>query len=538
MTSCGEILPRLLEPYEVDTVFGIPGVHNLEFYRGLSSTGLRHITPRHEQGAGFMADGYARVSGKPGVCFVISGPGMTNILTAMGQASGDSIPMLVISSVNRSDQLGMGQGRLHELAGQSAAAATVAEFSHTLLHPDQLPNVLARAFACFHCRRAAPVHIEIPTDIASQTVNFQLPDSSRLPSRPGPDPEAVAEAAELLGKARCPLVILGGGSVAAGVPMKTVIERLGALWINTINAKGVMPSNHPLHAGENLAWAPLRDAVRAADVVLAVGTEFGETDMFPEPQPVQVAGKLIRVDIDPEQLMRGPRADLAIVSDATLALKAITAALCDKPSGDSLSASRRAADVRSKVRGLWRPEMTLYERLLNRLSDCLPDAVIVGDQTQPIYAGNQFFQPSSPRSWFNSSTGYGTLGYALPAAIGAKLAAPERPVVALIGDGGLQFTLPELATAVEAATPIILVVWNNRGYGEIKSCMTEKGIPHVGVDLHTPDFVALAAGFGCEAVRPRGLDELTEALADARDRQVPTVVDLDEEAILVDLGRR
>ena len=149
MATCGEALVRLLEAYGVDTVFGIPGVHTVELYRGLPATRIRHVTPRHEQGAGFMADGYARVSGKPGVCFIITGPGMTNILTAMGQAYGDSIPMLVISSVNRTEQLGMGQGRLHELPSQQAVVAGVAAFSHTLLHPGQLPEVLARAFALF-----------------------------------------------------------------------------------------------------------------------------------------------------------------------------------------------------------------------------------------------------------------------------------------------------------------------------------------------------------------------------------------------------
>ena len=149
MATCGEALVHMLEGYGVDTVFGIPGVHTVELYRGLPATRIRHVTPRHEQGAGFMADGYARVSGKPGVCFIITGPGMTNILTAMGQAYGDSVPMLVISSVNRTEQLAMGQGRLHELRSQQAVVAGVAAFSHTVLHPSQLPEVLARAFALF-----------------------------------------------------------------------------------------------------------------------------------------------------------------------------------------------------------------------------------------------------------------------------------------------------------------------------------------------------------------------------------------------------
>ena len=158
----------------------------------------------------------------------------------------------------------------------------------------------------------------------------------------------------------------------------------------------------------------------------------------------------------------------------------------------------------------------------------LPDAVIVGDQTEPVYAGNQFYAPERPRSWFNSSTGYGTLGYALPAAVGAKLAAPDRAVVALIGDGGLQFTLPELASAVEAKAPIVVLVWNNQGYGEIKAYMAERGIPEIGVDIYTPDLVAIARGYGCAAERAADPTHLRELLLATKGRDVPTLIEVRE----------
>src|SRR6516165_2435808 len=165
MKTVGMYLAELLAAYGVEVIFGIPGVHTVELYRGLPNTPIRHITPRHEQGAGFMADGYARVTGKPGVCFIITGPGMTNILTAMAQAYGDSVPMLVISSVNRTEQLGMGGGRLHELRSQRNLTAEVTAFSHTLMRPDELPEVLSRAFTVFRSARPRPVHIEIPIDV-------------------------------------------------------------------------------------------------------------------------------------------------------------------------------------------------------------------------------------------------------------------------------------------------------------------------------------------------------------------------------------
>ena len=528
MATCGEVLVQLLEAYGVDTVFGIPGVHTVEFYRGLPATRIRHVTPRHEQGAGFMADGYARVSGRPGVCFIITGPGMTNILTAMGQAFADSVPMLVISSVNRTEQLGMGQGRLHELPSQRNVVAGIAAFSHTLLRAEQLPEVLARAFALFASARPRPIHIEIPIDVITSEAGHLPLEPRPLPGRPGPAPAAIDRAADLLRDAKRPVVVLGGGAVDAGEEARRLVERLDAPVVNTVNAKGVLPPGHSLRAGENMAFAPIRDALRRADVVAAVGTEFGETEMYPEPQPLGFDGKLIRIDVDPEQLVRSFPAAVPILSDARLALAALDAELgTQRPDG---SGARRAAELRAAVRKLWWPAIAVHERVLDVVQRALGDPIIVGDQTQPVYGGNQFFEPSRPRSWFNSSTGYGTLGYALPAAIGAKLAAPERPVVALIGDGGLQFTLPELAAAVEAQVPVIVLLWNNQGYGEIKAYMAEKGIPQIGVDIFTPDFVAMAKAFGCAAERAGSLEHLRESVEMAGRRAVPTLIEIREDA--------
>ncbi len=524
MATCGEMLVRLLEGYGVDTVFGIPGVHTVELYRGLPATKIRHVTPRHEQGAGFMADGYARVSGKPGVCFIITGPGMTNILTAMGQAYGDSIPMLVISAVNRTEQLAMAQGRLHELRSQQAVVGGVAAFSHTVLHPSQLPEVLARAFALFASARPRPVHIELPIDvITAQADDLDLVPRP-LPGRAAPEPAAIARAVDLLATAKTPLMVLGGGAVAAADEARALAEHLGLPVINTVNAKGILPPGHPLHAGENMAWPPVRAALRAADVVLAVGTEFGETEMYPGPEPLRFDGALIRVDIDPEQLIRGFPATVPILGDAGHALRALRAAL---PAGGA-DGPARAQALREQLPALWWPAVRTHQRFLGTVLAALPDAILVGDSTQPVYAGNQFVQPARPRSWFNSSTGYGTLGYALPAAIGAKLAAPDRPVVVLVGDGGLQFSLPELASAMEARAPVIVLVWNNHAYGEIKTYMVDAGIAPIGVDLYTPDLLAIARGYGCFAERARDHADLTRLLADASGRAVTSVIEVIE----------
>ena len=527
MATCGEWLVKLLEAYGVELVFGIPGVHTVELYRGLPATRIRHITPRHEQGAGFMADGYARVSGKPGVCFIVTRPGMTNILTAMGQAYGDSVPMLVISAVNPTAHLGMNDGRLHELPSQRSLVAGVSAFSHTLLNPAQLPEVLARAFALFAAARPRPVHIEIPIDVIAQEVDPQVMVRA-LPKRPGPTSSDISTAAFLLKSAKNPLVVLGGGAADAAAAARILAEGLDAPVINTVNAKGILPPGHPLHAGENIAFPPVHRAIAEADIVLAIGTEFGETEMYPEPKPVEIGGKLIRIDIDPEQVARGPIADLPIVADAGATLAALNAAL-----GFDVSVARtatpgakRAAAIRTAAARCWWPAVTLHQRIADLVLDALPHAILAGDSTEPVYALNQSYEAPRPRSYFNSSTGYGTLGYGLPAGIGAKLAAPDRPVVVLIGDGGLQFTIAELASAVEAEVPLIVLLWNNDGYGEIKNYMLERKIAPIGVDIFTPDFQTIAHGFGCVSVRPDNDAALTAALREAASQHRPTVIEL------------
>ena len=532
--TCGEWLVELLESYGVELVFGIPGVHTVELYRGLPATRIRHITPRHEQGAGFMADGYARVSGRPGVCFIITGPGMTNIATAMAQAYGDSIPMLVISSVNRSDQLGLGGGRLHELTSQRQLTAPLTAFSHTLLRPAELPEILARAFAVFGASRPRPVHLEMPLDVITAPVEPGVRRRPGIPHRPGPAPQDLALAVEALAAARRPVLLLGGGSIGAAAEATALAERLEAPTAVTINAKGVLPPGHPLLLGSNATFPAVRELIAEADVVLAVGTELGETDydLFAD-EGLRIPGRLVRIDIDPEQVHRNFRADVALVGDARLALQALLTGLGARRPGEAGEAARearaRVAQARRRLLAEWPASWAPQRRTLELVQQTLPGVIIVGDSTQPVYSGNHCYEAQQPRTWFNSATGYGTLGYALPAAIGARLAAPDRPVVALVGDGGLQFTLAELASAVEARTPVIVLLWNNQGYGEIKRYMQGRGITPIGVDIHTPDFVTLARGFGLRAERARSFEELRARLIEAASAAVPSLIEVREE---------
>ncbi|MCP3690296.1 MAG: 5-guanidino-2-oxopentanoate decarboxylase [Gammaproteobacteria bacterium] len=532
MTTCGEMLMEILQEYGVDTVFGIPGVHTLELYRGLQNSSMRHVTPRHEQGAGFMADGYARVCGKPGVCLIITGPGMTNIITAMGQAYGDSIPMLVISSTNAIGQQGLGEGHLHELPNQGELVSGVCAFSQTILRPADLPGVLARAFAVFNGARPRPVHIQIPIDV------FALPadDVARgVPfhaSPPGPSPDVIEQAADMLANAARPVMLLGGGSKNAHIEARAVAERLASPVGLTINSKGLLPKGHPLSCGSFIPYGPMCEALAEADVVLAVGTEMGETDYdVYRTGNVKIPGKLIRLDIEPDQTARNYHADLSIICDARYGLDALHTALKDRGVQNDLDeASARCAvileDSKKEIYDITYQFMPWYDAIdeASKGTDSTP--IIVGDSAQPIYAANHCYEARQPRSYFTSSSGYGTLGFGLPASLGARLAAPHRPVVCVVGDGGILFSISELATAVEARIGVAILLWNNKSYKTIKDYMIASKIEPTGCLEYTPDFLAIAKGFGCETDSVDTPQALTTALKAAYERDVPTLIEV------------
>ena len=532
MATCGEVLVHLLESYGVDHVFGIPGVHTVELYRGLARSSIRHVTPRHEQGAGFMADGYARTRGKPGVCFIITGPGMTNITTAMGQAYADSIPMLVISSVQSRSQLGGGRGKLHELPNQSALVAGVAAFSHTLMSAAELPSVLARAFAVFQAGRPRPVHIEIPLDVLVENADALLGSTPVSVARAGAAPAAVQQMSQRLAAAKRPLILAGGGAIDAAAELTRLAEALGAPVALTINAKGMLPAAHPLLIGSTQTLLATRALVAEADVVLAIGTELAETDYdVTFAGGFDIPGALLRVDIDPDQTVRNYPPQVALVADARIAAQALLTEVNRQPLAPRSPdwGTARVARLWAELEPAWDAATRAQTRFLNVVLEELPGVVFVGDSTQPVYSGNLTLNLNHPRRWFNASTGYGTLGYALPAAIGAWLGRGDgQPVVCLIGDGGLQFTLPELASAVEARTPVIVLLWNNQGYEEIKKYMVNRDIEPVGVDIYTPDFIGVAKALGCAAQSVHNIEALRTALRAAADRQGPTLLEIDQ----------
>lgn len=529
--TCAQALVRLLEVYGFDLVFGIPGLHTLPLYRALGGSTLHHVTPRHEEGAGFMADGYARITGKPAVCFIVSGPGVTNIATAMGQAFEDSSPMLVISAVAATRDLGMGRGRLHELRDQQALVSQVAAFSHTLMDPSQLPEVMARAMTVFTSQRPRPVHIEIPLDVAERPAAFR-PEAWTLANRPGPSSRVTSEALSLLATASTPVIVVGGGAKDAASQVTAFAEALDAPVVTTINGKGVIRPDHPLSLGTSLSFEGTQRMVSEADVVVAIGTDLQE--FYPTSRLADIKGRVIRIDIEASQLARELRPTVAILSDAGQALDALMSGLGEPSQMPSRASDGpdRAARTRRVSRTQRATRFGHYEHFLSAVQNAMPEAIIVGDSTAPIYAADHCLEVRAPRTYITASTGYGTLGFGLPAAIGAKLGASERDVVCIAGDGGFQFTLQELTTAVENRLSFPVIIWHNDGYDEIRNMFDRLEISHVGVDVCSPDYIAMAEAMGCQAARVNSLEHLQELLGGFTATDVPLVLEARQESIL------
>jgi acetolactate synthase I/II/III large subunit len=470
----GEALVAGLAARGVERVFGIPGVHTIELYRGLARHGIAHVTARHEAGAGFMADGYARVSGRPGVAFVITGPGVTNILTPLGQARADGVPILVVSGVNETATLGRGLGHLHEMPDQHGLVARLVPSEH-VAGPAGLAPALDRAFA--HLAAGSPAHLQIPLDVlATEAAPAADPAPSATP--PAADPAALAAAAARLARARRPVILAGGGCTRAEAALRAVAERLDAPVILTTNARGLLHA-HPLAVPASPSLPAVRALIAEADATLAIGTELGPTDydMYADGALPRFAG-LVRIDRDPAALARH-RCDLAIAADAAKALAALLPRLPEPSPGDGPS---RAATALASARAALSPVMTERIAMLEAIRDALPGSIVVGDSTQPVYAGNLLYDHDRPGGWFNAATGFGALGYATGAAAGAALAAPGTAVVCLIGDGGLQFAPGEVMTAVDHRLPVTFLVWNNAGFAEIAEAMAEAGAPVLGCD--------------------------------------------------------
>jgi len=520
--SIGRYLVELLAANGIDTVFGIPGVHNLELYRGLAASNMRHILVRHEQGAGYAADGHARLSGRPAAAFTISGPGLTNILTSVAQAYSDSVPLLVVATTPVRASLGKQWGVLHELQNQWALAAGVFGVARAAANAEDVRDHLRLCLASLRAGRPRPAYLEIPLDVLSESTT--LP-ADRF-ADPAPLPQAAAAqigaAIRLLAVAERPIIIAGGGARRAGPELHRLVHTLDCPLVTTAAGKGVLAEHHPANLGTSLPFRAVQTLIAEADVVLAVGTELGETDIYTATQ-LPLSGLLIRIDIDPVKLADQYAADVPVWGEARSSLHAIHQGLSARSGWNTRTGG--AAGLRREIESTFDSTVRAPLNALKAVRAALPrDGVVFSDMTQIAYIGNYAFPTDEPGQWFHPS-GYGTLGFALPAALGAKFSCPARAVLALAGDFGLQFTFGELMTAVEAAVSLPVVVWNNSALGQIRDDMIAADIPPTGVIARNPDFVALARACGAAAMRARNAAALTDAIRVALSHSGPTLIE-------------
>lgn len=514
----GAQISHMLKARGVDVIFGIPGVHNQEMYRGIEEAGITHILARHEQGAGFMADGYARASGKPGVAYVITGPGLCNVMTPMGQAYSDSVPILVISSCL--DETASRRGQLHQMKDQEIAAGTVCDWSHTAQSAQAAYGLVDRAMQEFVTDRPRSKHIQVPI---AQLEALAPPASA--PVVPVHEVQYLkADIGPLVARikgAQMPLFVFGGGATKASDAARSVVAQLGAASFVTYAGCGIMSPDDPLYFGAALARPDSAGIIAQADLVIAVGTELAEVDLW-RPELGHTA-PMIRVDIDGEVLSDPQQAEIPVKMDAGLFLTALQDAL-----SDHLVVTKWQASAVTKARATWRAEVDAERpgiiQICDALKTALPESTMIySDMTQFAYVAKEVWEMDQPNHWHHPY-GFGTLGYATPAAIGGAIARAGQPTLAIIGDYGFHYTMQELGVAVELGLSLPIILWDNAKLGEIEDSMVRAQIAPNAVIARNPDFCKLAEAFGAASAHPKTIAEFTQAVRDAFAADGPTLI--------------
>ncbi|WP_299670445.1 thiamine pyrophosphate-binding protein [uncultured Roseobacter sp.] len=528
----GAQISHMLKDRGVDVIFGIPGVHNQELYRGIEEAGITHILARHEQGAGFMADGYARATGKPGVAYVITGPGLCNIMTPMGQAYSDSVPMLVISSCL--DDVAATKGQLHQMQDQRAAAETVCDWSEEARSAAAAYRLIDRALVEFLTNRKRPKHIQVPIAL----LEGHAPPATARPTpktpsrasrnllegvqRPALGAHQIKSLARRIMEADRPLFVFGGGAATPGVEplVSSVLAKSKAASFTTYAGRGVVAPDNPRAFGASLARPESATLLNSSDCVIYLGTDLAEVDLW-RADPGHRAGA-VHVNLDPTVLAAADADDTRLQADAVDALAVLDGALEGEP------ASRWSSEIVADYRMRWRAEVDAERPGIVPVCDALkavvpPDAMIYSDMTQLAYVAKEVWDMDRACHWHHPY-GFGTLGYATPAAIGGAVARRGQPTMAIIGDYGFHYTMQELGVAVELGLSLPILLWDNAKLKEIEESMVRAQIAPNAVIARNPDFCKLAEAFGAHAAAPKSMEALQNAVTEAFTAQGPTLI--------------
>lgn len=514
----GEALVSALQAHGVDTVFGLPGAQMYGFFDALQRSPLRVVGARHEQGCGYMAFGYASATGRPAVFSVVPGPGVLNAGAAALTAYGCNQPVLCLTGQVPTDFLDKGSGHLHEMPNQLATLRGFNKWAARIEHPAQVPTAVADAFVQMQTGRPGPAALEMPWNLFTEPAMVRPTVAAALPPRPAVDTDRIDQLARALSRAKAPMIFVGGGAIHAAAEIQQLAERLDAPVVGHRRGRGIVSNAHALGltvAAANRLWAE-------TDLVIGIGTrlEVPRWRWQWAPQGLTWA----RIDIDPAE-MRRFTPDVAVIADAqdaTAALLAAVERLGVAPSGRR-PAIRAAAQAAEQAIQVVQPQMS-YLRILREL---LPDDACVTDELSQVGFTSIFgFPVYQPRTFISS--GYqGNLGFGFPTALGVKVAHPDKPVVAICGDGGFQFGLQDLATAVQHRIGVIALVFNNSAYGNVRRDQLQSFDGRViGADLVNPDFARLAEAYGAGGVCVDNPEAFRRALAHALKDGGPWVIEI------------
>ncbi|MHC2257689.1 thiamine pyrophosphate-dependent enzyme [Bradyrhizobium embrapense] len=526
-TSGGEAIVNGLVAHGVDTVFGLPGAQIYGLFDAFHQAQLKVVGARHEQACGYMAFGYARSSGRPGVFSVVPGPGVLNASAALLTAFGCNEPVLCLTGQVPTQFLGKGRGHLHEMPDQLATLRTFVKWADRIEYPDNAPAMVSRAFQEMLSGRRGPASLEMPWDVFTQRTQVAaVKPFDPLPA-PQPDPDRIKAAADLIAGSKAPMIFVGSGAIEAGEEILELAEMIDAPVVAFRSGRGIVSNAHEL----GLTMAAAYKLWPKTDLMIGIGTRMELPTM--SRWPYQPAGlKCVRIDIDAVELRRWP-ADAGVIADAKAGTADLVSAV--HKAGYSKTAGRRAA-IREATAAAEHEIQRIQPQMayLKILREVLPANAIVTDELSQVgFASWYGFPIYEPRTFITS--GYqGTLGSGFPTALGAKVANPDRPVVAITGDGGFMFGVQELATAVQFKIGVVTLVFNNNAYGNVRRDQRQHFDGRVvASNLVNPDFVKLAESFGAGAARVTSPDQfrpvLEKALADGGPYVISVEVPTDSE---------
>ena len=514
-------------------VFGLPGGAIMPVYDAFLDSEIRHILARHEQSAAHMADGYARASGKPGICMATSGPGATNLVTGIATAFADSSPIIAITGQVATPTIGKDAFQECDTVG---IVTPITKYAFQPMQSQEIPAIVKKAFKIASTGRPGPVLIDLPRDVQINVANMSFPkkvDIRGYNPHITPHPVQIKKAADLLMNSNKPMIWSGGGIIIsnAAPQLREIAELLMAPVVTSLIGKGGFPENHPLSLGPiGMHGRPeANKAICEADCILAVGVRFSDrsTGSFDE------FGKdahIIHIDIDPAELGKNKKVELPIVADVGIALNSLIASLKRKiVKRDKTLWSKRLQEIKSQIReGDFGSSNELYQpKIVQKMRELLPsNGILTTEVGKNQMWGELYYQAIEPRTWI-TSTGLGTMGFGFPAAIGAKVAKPEVPVVDLAGDGSFRMTENSLSTCIEEDIPVTVVILNNSTLGMVEQWqrLFYNG-RYSGVKLgNTPDFVKLVEAYGAQGLRAQSIKEFEKAFKEAINSEVTTVID-------------